>query len=371
VIIQGDQEPPGSSDLHSQPQISSAPSSPLLSVESISSSPYNASPTGARSRTSQDHGTFLALPSPHSRRESIDHPHSVFSYGGETLRQTSTISDYGGTRRNSSTSLSQLEHDSNPLIMHPGEEDQDEIQENPFALSPKALSTLVDSKSIAAFRAVGGLRGIVHGLQTDSSSGLSLDEGSLDGIVTSSVVTTSTSSRPLNYRTFSIVKPKRPARSSLGQLTSTERYVDRKRVFGENRLPEKKTKGILEIMWMTFNDKVLIILTIVAAISLALGLYQDSVQPDDGPKVRWIEGVTIMVAVMIVVVVGSLNDYQKEHQFIKLNKTVSNPQCCGINRQLTLVLERRPRSESYSIRKVYGDFGIRYPGWRCVAYRTR
>jgi len=78
-----------------------------------------------------------------------------------------------------------------------------------------------------------------------------------------------------------------------------------------------------------------------------------------------------MVAVMIVVVVGSLNDYQKEHQFIKLNKTVSNPQCCGINRQLTLVLERRPRSESYSIRKVYGDFGIRYPGWRCVAYRTR
>jgi P-type Ca2+ transporter type 2C len=31
-----------------------------------------------------------------------------------------------------------------------------------------------------------------------------------------------------------------------------------------------------------------------------------------------------MVAVTIVVVVGSLNDYQKERQFIKLNKKASN-----------------------------------------------
>ncbi|KAF8860891.1 P-type calcium ATPase [Acephala macrosclerotiorum] len=320
-MIQGDQEPSPSSDLCPQPQISSAPSSPLLTVESMSPSPHNLSPTCTKSSTSQDPGTFLAIPGPYSRRESIDHPHSVSSYGGETLRQTSTISDYGGTRRGSGTSLSELGHDSNLLVMHPEEEDEDDIKENPFALSPKALSILVDSKSIAAFRAVGGLRGIVHGLRTDSSSGLSLDEGCLDGIVSSGVVTTSTNPRPLNYRTFSLVKPRCPARSSLGQLTSSELYVDRKRVFGENRLPEKKTKGVLEIMWITFNDKVLIILTIVAAVSLALGLYQDFVQNDDGPKVRWVEGVTIMVAVIIVVVVGSLNDYQKERQFIKLNKT--------------------------------------------------
>jgi predicted small integral membrane protein len=38
--------------------------------------------------------------------------------------------------------------------------------------------------------------------------------------------------------------------------------------------------------------------------------------------VRWVEGVTIMVAVALVVVVGSVNDYQKEQQFLKLSKKV-------------------------------------------------
>ena len=34
----------------------------------------------------------------------------------------------------------------------------------------------------------------------------------------------------------------------------------------------------------------------------------------------WVEGVAIMVAVIIVVVVGSINDWQKERQFKKLNE---------------------------------------------------
>ena len=37
------------------------------------------------------------------------------------------------------------------------------------------------------------------------------------------------------------------------------------------------------------------------------------------PKISWVEGVAILVAVIIVVLVGSVNDYQKEAQFRKLN----------------------------------------------------
>jgi Ca2+-transporting ATPase len=285
-----------------------------------------------RNSTYPDSGAFLAIPGTHSRRESLDQAHSVSSYGGETLLQTSTVSDYGGTRRNSGASLNGLDRDFSPLIMPSEVEDEDEIVGNPFPLSPKALSILVDSKSIPSFRALGGLRGITRGLRTDCKSGLSLSEGSLDENESSGFGTGSTSSRPLDYRTFSTVRPRRNNGSTHGKLTVSELYVDRKRIFGENRLPEKKSKSLLEIMWITFNDKVLIILSIVAAISLALGLYQDSVQSDDGPKVRWVEGVTIMVAVVIVVVVGSLNDYQKERQFIKLNKTVSHSYEREINR---------------------------------------
>ena len=73
---------------------------------------------------------------------------------------------------------------------------------------------------------------------------------------------------------------------------------------------------------MAYNDKVLLLLTGAAVISLALGLYQTfGVKHKPGePKVEWIEGVAIIVAIAIVVVVGAANDWQKERQFVKLNR---------------------------------------------------
>ena len=72
---------------------------------------------------------------------------------------------------------------------------------------------------------------------------------------------------------------------------------------------------------------------IAAAVSLALGLYSDFgvkatpiICPATGqlgcfePKVDWVEGVAILIAVAIVVLVGSLNDWQKERQFRALNE---------------------------------------------------
>lgn len=61
--------------------------------------------------------------------------------------------------------------------------------------------------------------------------------------------------------------------------------------------------------------------------SLAIGLYETFGQPtkydEKGqaePKVEWVEGVAIIVAVAIVSVVGAANDWQKERQFVKLNR---------------------------------------------------
>jgi len=75
-----------------------------------------------------------------------------------------------------------------------------------------------------------------------------------------------------------------------------------------------------------------LILTVAAVVSLALGLYQDLGAPTvyvpceenpiggcPQPKVDWVEGVAILAAIAIVVLVGSVNDYQKELQFKKLN----------------------------------------------------
>jgi Ca2+-transporting ATPase len=66
-------------------------------------------------------------------------------------------------------------------------------------------------------------------------------------------------------------------------------------------------------------------LAIAAVVSLAVGLYDDIAQPEydeNGNKmagVKWVEGVAIIVAIVIVILVGSVNDFQKERQFQKLN----------------------------------------------------
>jgi P-type Ca2+ transporter type 2C len=213
-----------------------------------------------------------------------------------------------------------------PLKPDPGQEHNFRVEDNPFAFSPGQLSKLFNPKSLPAFCALGGLQGLLLGLRTDGSSGLSLDETALDGTVDLDEITGAASSAFPRNGVPSLGRRRWSTTSSTARHTNAELYVDRKRVFGISRLAERKSKSLLQIMWMTFNDKVLIILTVVAAISLALGLYQDFGQTTryGGPKVRWVEGVTIMVAVAIVVVVGSLNDYQKERQFIKLNKKVGN-----------------------------------------------
>ncbi|ETW83423.1 P-type ATPase [Heterobasidion irregulare TC 32-1] len=96
----------------------------------------------------------------------------------------------------------------------------------------------------------------------------------------------------------------------------------RKRVYGDNVLPGRKSKSLLLLMWLALKDKVLILLSVAAVVSLALGFFQDFGTPraSDDPPVDWVEGVAIIVAIVIVVSVGSVNDWQKERQFKTLNE---------------------------------------------------
>ena len=62
-----------------------------------------------------------------------------------------------------------------------------------------------------------------------------------------------------------------------------------------------------------------------AIVSLTVGIYEDltTVEYDTNgnqvPGVKWVEGVAILLAIILVVLVGSINDYQKEKQFRRLN----------------------------------------------------
>ena len=62
-------------------------------------------------------------------------------------------------------------------------------------------------------------------------------------------------------------------------------------------------------------------LSVAAVVSLALGLFQDfgTTRPKGKSPVDWAGGVATVVAILVVVLVGSLNDWEKEKRFKALN----------------------------------------------------
>ncbi|TKA64562.1 hypothetical protein B0A49_08263, partial [Cryomyces minteri] len=210
--------------------------------------------------------------------------------------------------------------DEDALKPDPGTEADFEREDNKLAFTPGQMSKLLNPKSLGAFHALGGLTGLEKGLRTNRKSGLSSDEERLDSYVSFEEATNTTDSPSSQVPKQFLART--DTRSSKPRKPSDSAFVDRKRVFSDNRLPERKAKTILQLAWMAYNDKVLILLSIAAVISLALGLYQTFGQShaNGEARVEWVEGVAIMVAILIVVVVGAVNDWQKERQFVKLNK---------------------------------------------------
>ena len=192
------------------------------------------------------------------------------------------------------------------------------VDECPFAFSPGQLNKLQNPKSLAAFFVVGGLEGLRKGLRTDLDAGLSVDEGRLDGFIDLQQAISHMYDGPT-----CLVESKLDGDPTGGVAATTNNrssFQDRIRIFSENKLPARKSVGIFKLFWIAYNDKIIILLTIAAVISLSLGIYESV---DAGTGVEWVEGVAICVAILIVTVVTAANDWQKEKQFAKLNKRVS------------------------------------------------
>ncbi|KAG6002323.1 hypothetical protein E4U21_003238 [Claviceps maximensis] len=208
------------------------------------------------------------------------------------------------------------------------------IPHNNFAFTPSQLHKLVTLRSLEALDCFGGLRGLAAGLWTDISAGLSADETTLDGSVSfveavsagrefrpaapltgppvavavAATTTTTTTTTPHSHRSV-----------RFGD-SSASPFADRKRIFGLNRIPRRRQKSFLKLIWIAFNDKLLILLTISAFISLAIGIYQSATAEEGSSNVEWVEGVTVVIAIVVIVLASAANDWQKNHKFAKLNE---------------------------------------------------
>ena len=288
-------------------------------------SPHNvSSPT--KNRGESHANNFLSVPNTRSRGNSVDSEDaspSLSSYGGDTYTSSPTSSNPEDTSHHLDPhhSNANIINDEEALKPDPGAEADFQVVDNKFAFSPGQLNKLINPKSLAAFHALGGLTGIEKGLCTDRRSGLSKDETYLEGSISLDSIKGSLS----DHASVKAVGGPMTRSTTVGTASKSRHgedssFGDRRRIFKDNRLPEKKAKSIFQLAWMAYNDKVLLLLTAAAVISLALGIYQSITAKDGEARVQWVEGVAIMAAIAIVVVVGAVNDWQKERQFIKLNK---------------------------------------------------
>ena len=101
--------------------------------------------------------------------------------------------------------------------------------------------------------------------------------------------------------------------------TNTETGLDslegREEVFGSNKVFVEPVPHFCSYVWEALKDLMVRILIVAAIVSIVLGCTFS-----DDPSKDWIDGVSIVIAVLVVVLVGSITDYQKEQKFHELNE---------------------------------------------------
>ncbi|RKP37646.1 PMCA-type calcium-translocating P-type ATPase [Dimargaris cristalligena] len=164
---------------------------------------------------------------------------------------------------------------------------------------------MLDPKDPELLQKLGGIAGLCEKLRVDPSQGLCPDE----------MFESDSTPGPGHQESSALLASSHLADKGKGP------FAARQAVYGENRLPAVDQVSFWSLVWCAYQDKTLIMLSIAALVSLAVGLYDDYLgeHRHNDVKLGWVEGVAIFLAVVVVVFTNALNDYQKERQFQKLN----------------------------------------------------
>ncbi|KAJ7659945.1 Ca-transporting ATPase [Mycena rosella] len=178
---------------------------------------------------------------------------------------------------------------------------------------------MLDPKNLDTLHSLGGIEGLMDGLGTSGDTGLGgpslarsttnlSGKGLGDGRPGAGAGVSHRHDPEKGEETVPAITLTDPTGEKSADWNSRAAFAAsldvRRRIYGENVLPRRATKSLLQLMYTAMKDKVLDFGT---------------PRPANEPPVDWVEGVAIMVAILIVVVVGSVNDWQKERQFQTLN----------------------------------------------------
>lgn len=160
-----------------------------------------------------------------------------------------------------------------------------DLDVRPFAFKPLQLASLVDPKSLETLEGMGGVDALLLGLGSDPTHGLNTGKGtpatqhaSPDLTLQSFTVSHATEKDPPDppKPDIMITSPAGEPQGlqstvSLGggsgvslpdafQSSEAKRasLEDRQRIFGQNILPRRPSKSLLQLMWLALKDKVLV-----------------------------------------------------------------------------------------------------------------
>ena len=124
---------------------------------------------------------------------------------------------------------------------------EENMDPSPFYFNPSQLTSLVNPKSLNSLIELGGVTRLIEGLGTHMYHGLS----------------------PWSFRRFPDVMADQVVDGDGGgdcinsQDPCKATFEDRKRIYGINILPPRRSKSLLFLMWLAFTDKVLVRIVIV------------------------------------------------------------------------------------------------------------
>jgi len=237
--------------------------SPQDQSRSHSRRPSNATITSTEEGTVADHSPGLSHLYPATSGVTTSARSAVDTLGSPTPTHVGSISDIGDPEKRMQKhkkTRKKVKGDAEEAPEKEGEGDDEEkmvqldlaqdeqIDPAPFAFKPYHLASLVDPKSLETFEAMGGIKGLLAGLGVDPNSGLHIGGSTSESGDAPTVVVTN----PAGEKDEAVEKIPYGGDAYSGSLE------DRQRVYGSNILPARKSKSLLQLMWLALKDKVLV-----------------------------------------------------------------------------------------------------------------
>ncbi|KAI8613379.1 PMCA-type calcium-translocating P-type ATPase, partial [Chytriomyces sp. MP71] len=192
-----------------------------------------------------------------------------------------------------------------------------------FGITPDEIHDLIDPKSPEKLSKLGGVVGVARRLRTNIHTGLSESRDALTGSWKTlyrepegtEEVSVEEDERELKLRDLAREETVRNTHSHSKVETA---FATRKETFGDNVLPEPALHSFWEFVREALKDQTLIILIIASVVDVAIGIYKTAFAATKDP-LGFVDGVAIIVAVVVIVMISSVNDFRKQAQFHQLS----------------------------------------------------